>query len=590
MAGSWHRARRLCTSVLAVALWSSARVAVAAQEPVGDAVSLEGAYRDAMAALDEIDLPGALRLLDDALAASTHADDPRRATLLAFKAGVLFAIDGDEAATLAVLREAVAIDPYVDVPIELRTAEVEALLAQARADVSMPPPSVRVTASEPRADAPIEFSVHLRLSVPPDAVAVLYWRPAGAQGYETLPLSRFGNVAEGRLAPERHGDRDVEYFVVVFAADRAPLAQTGEAAAPHRLRFPGAERREVAKASPASRPALPRWFVHVGAGFGFGMASGSVERTYRALTPGTDPYGPSEQACAIERWAAGGGALARDRDAVLARFGALQQADPTLLPLPIDVLADAYRPDACAARHTVRGQFAVAPFHLVPEVGVRVGSMVVLSVFSRLQVVTASDVRGAPDPEGRYGEAFAQEARSGDPRGAARGLVGPAFTFAVGAKARAFLPSLHRRVRPFAGGFAGYGFARFRTPLSQSQDRNGNSVPDASETSISGERGPDGSISPEACVPVWPYNQACRSDAVGAIDRSLAAVVRDQTSASERRVDTVRLGPGFVGALVGVHIDLARHLALWAELDVGVWFPHNPSVLFDLSVGPVLTF
>src|SRR5690606_26097684 len=107
VAGSWHRARRLCTSVLAVALWSSARVAVAAQEPVGDAVSLEGAYRDAMAALDEIDLPGALRLLDDALAASTHADDPRRATLLAFKAGVLFAIDGDEAATLAVLREAV---------------------------------------------------------------------------------------------------------------------------------------------------------------------------------------------------------------------------------------------------------------------------------------------------------------------------------------------------------------------------------------------------------------------------------------------------------------------------------------------------
>lgn len=606
MPGSFHRSCWLGTAVIAAMSWAPARADAAGRSEAGPWLvaaggasatpsdagpSLEAAYREAAAALDEVDLPGALRVLDEALAAAGDPRDPRRATLLAFKAGVLFASDGDEAATLSVLRDAVAIDPYVDVPIELRTAELQALLEQARAGTSMPPPAVRVTASEPRPGAPVDITVHLQLSVPPDASVVLYWRPAGGDVYEALSLARLGNVADGQLAPERHGDRDIEYFVGVYDAGHTPLAQTGEAAAPHRLRFPGAAgRKPTAAPREPSRADLPRWFLHLGAGFGFGMASGSVERTYRPMTPGTDAYGPAEQACAIERWAAGGGELSRDRAAVHARFGALQQADPTLLPLPVDVLADAYRPDACAERHTIRGRFAVAPFHLVPEVGVRLGSRVVLSVFSRLQVVTAANVRGAPDPAGRHADAFVQEARSAEPRGVTRGLVRPAFTFAVGAKVRAFLPSLHRRVRPFAGGFAGYGFARFRTPLSHSHDRNGNSVPDASETSISGVRSPDGSIPPETCVPVWPYNQACRTDAAGAFDRSLAAAVRDQTSASERRVDTVRLGPGFIGALVGVHIDLARHLALWAELDVGVWFPHNTSVLFDLSVGPVVTF
>jgi hypothetical protein len=66
--------------------------------------------------------------------------------------------------------------------------------------------------------------------------------------------------------------------------------------------------------------------------------------------------------------------------------------------------------------------------------------------------------------------------------------------------------------------------------------------------------------------------------------------VSANTKATDTRIDTVRIGPGFVGGLVGVHYQIVEHFALFAELDVGAWFPNTTSALFDLTLGPSITF
>jgi len=553
------------------------------------------AYQEARDHVDALDLEAAIAKLDAVLADAMtqgRAQDPALAPLLALQAAIMVALGVDEAESLAVLRRAVVLDYAVSAPIELRSAEFEALLAKAREGLPPPSPVLRVEPGPRVVGSDLGFDVEVPYPVSPEARLVVYWRRAApsAGAYEAEPLERFGSAAWGHLSAAQHGDLSLEYFVVVFDDEQRELARSGSADAPHRLA--GSIPTPAPSAQPsAPKPtaALPRVLLPVGIGFGFGLARGTAERSYAAMNPGASGYGIAEQACAMERWAAADRPLARDQAQFGERWAEIAASDPSVLPAPLATLTTAYDPNACAARESVSNRVALAPLQITPEIGVRVAPTVVVSVFARLQVVTADEVLSSSDPQGRWSEAFA-EVRAPQPSGTAQGLQEPPFTYAVGAKVRAFVGDPSRRVRWFVGGFAGYGFARYRVPLPLSQDRNGNSVADASETGISGPRDAQGEVIPETCVAVWPYNGACAPGPGGEADRGLASGVRANTSASERRVDTVKIGPGFAGALFGLYFPWVKHFGLFAEIDVGVWFPDSTSLLVDLNVGPVLSF
>ena len=93
---------------------------------------------------------------------------------------------------------------------------------------------------------------------------------------------------------------------------------------------------------------------------------------------------------------------------------------------------------------------------------------------------------------------------------------------------------------------------------------------------------------PATCFPVWPYNGAC-------VDTSqnsdfLRAEATRQNASTANRVDTVAIGAGFVGALFGFNYQIVKNFGVFGEVQVGGWFPQNASVLFDINVGPAITF
>jgi hypothetical protein len=218
---------------------------------------------------------------------------------------------------------------------------------------------------------------------------------------------------------------------------------------------------------------------------------------------------------------------------------------------------------------------ASAPFHIAPEIGVRVGRAVVISGFARLQVVTGSKVF-RDDPELDLGTSYTGTVTSPNPQGV---RTKPGFTAGGGLKIKYFLGQDEQKFRLFVGGMVGGGFARLRVPMGFANDRNGNSVPDdqevASDTGIAGN-----------CLPVWPYGASTCPDMAQAQLASTVAASADKS----QRVDTVRIGGGMVGALFGFNYQVAKNFALFAELSVGVWFPRTSSFLVDLTLGPAITF
>jgi len=137
-------------------------------------------------------------------------------------------------------------------------------------------------------------------------------------------------------------------------------------------------------------------------------------------------------------------------------------------------------------------------------------------------------------------------------------------------------------VRPFVGAFAGYGHTRLRVDMGFANDRNGNSVPDNLEI------GSDVDLTGEGCFPVWPYNGACTDPQTGG-DNLLAQTVAANADAGNR-IDVVRIGPVFFGALVGFNYQIVKNFALFGELQIGGWLPNQSSMLIDISVGPSITF
>jgi hypothetical protein len=238
----------------------------------------------------------------------------------------------------------------------------------------------------------------------------------------------------------------------------------------------------------------------------------------------------------------------------------------------------AYNPEACAERHPVSTGFAPAPFHIEPEVSFRLGKRISLGVFSRLQVVTGASVF-RDDPGKDLQTSFNEDIRSAAPQGVKQAIK---FSWAVGAKFKYFLGKETSKLRPFVGAFAGYGHTRLRVDMGFANDRNGNSVPDDLEV------GSDTDLTGSGCFPVWPYNGSCGQNATEG--DNLLALQASQNSDPANRIDVVRIGPVFFGALVGFNYQIAKHFALFGELQIGGWLPSQSSMLIDLNVGPAITF
>jgi hypothetical protein len=274
--------------------------------------------------------------------------------------------------------------------------------------------------------------------------------------------------------------------------------------------------------------------------------------------------------------------LPADPTAFVEAMQTVRSSVPGAVPQDIDGLSTAYDARTCARHHPVDTGLAWAPFHLEPEVSVRIHKSLYVSAYARLQVVTGSRIF-TDDPKSPLPASFVDDVTNPDPPGTRRR---PPFTWGVGVKLKYFIARKPRKLRPFLGVFAGYGTARLRVPLRFANDRNGNSVPDDREAAVVGPLNPEGLVDPDDCTPVWPYIDGCQDAAASERAKTVVA----NTDAGDQRVDTVRLGPGFAGGLFGLHYQATRHFALKLEAQLGAWFPAISSVLADVTVGPAVTF
>lgn len=577
---------------------------------------MKAAYELAKTQFNELELDAAQATLEAAVARAQGVDmaaDPGLAPLLVLRGGIIYSNTGDRSRTVAAFQEAVRADYNVALPIELRSEELQNLLDEARAGV--PAPSTGPLAHTPPAVAAGEDIVLDALSSVPiseGVTVVVYWRKKGSDAeFEALYLETFGNFGTVTIPASSHGDAGIEYFFYVYNGSQQALANLGDKDKPITLDMSAGggggtgegeggggegEGGGGGRKKPTGSTTWPRVFINIGVGTGFGIARGAAELTYQQFTPGTPgTYGLAEQACAIERWYAGTQDLAGSPIEFSQDLAAI--TNPAVLPsgTAADQLAAAYNAEQCGRHHPVTTGFASAPFHISPEVSVRVldrdigerrSMALLMGVYSRLQVVSGSKVF-TENPTISPDLSFTQEVLSGSPPGFQRK---PPFTWAVGLKVKALIAKKGGKFQGMLGLFGGYGSARLRVNMGFSNDRNGNSVPDAVEAALSGPVDASGQVPVEQCTPVWPYNNGCSTDSSGDIERGLAAAVQASNPANENRIDTVRMGPGFAGVLFGFNYQLHKNFGIFGEVDVGGWFPDIGSLLIDVSAGPSITF
>jgi hypothetical protein len=586
---SKRRPARLAVS-LVVSLASLSIGALAGLAPqqawAGPRDDMKAAYDNALAQANNLEYDAALGIINGAIStaeSSGNANDPVLASLYMLRAALTFSAQGHGAAPkiLADLKRAVSLNYYVVVPIEMRSDDLAAYMQQARSSSGATAPEpITLKTPEPACGAPLHFEV--LLSVPDGGQAALYWRKAGSGSeFVGAEMPTFSNVAEVDIPADQHGDANLEYFVYAFDASGNPAANLGLQDSPMTLEQscktdepeePVVVEEEPKK--PKGPATLPRVWINLGVGTGFGIASGTAEHTYRQFFPrGQQEYGPAEAGCAIARWVAG------TRDVTAVGAPELIQAFDTFgSPGSTAAMMAAFNPNECAEHHPVSTGFASAPFHIAPEISVRIGKRFSLGVYSRLQVVHGAKVF-RDDPTKPLQQSFLEDVYADAPVGVKQKIP---FTFAVGLKFKVFLGKEHWKLRPFVGLAAGGGFARLRVNMGFANDRNGNSVPDNQEigfdTNLAGD-----------CFPVWPYNNAC-SGANMMADNNKAAAVSTSPNSADSRIDTVRIGPGFVSALVGFNYQIVKNFGLFGELGLGGWFPDQGSFLIDLTVGPSITF
>ncbi len=579
------------------------------------------AYITAAEQLNNFDIEGALATLDSAIANALSAGlsgDPSLAKMYAMRAGIVFNVSqGDRALAMESCIDAIQLDYNVRVPIELASEELVAVCEEARAGIQPPSNDVIHTPPLGTPNADIEFVAVANTTMPLGSTLVMYWRPVGSDAeFAGETMVGEDNWGAWTIPAASHGGKDIEYFFYAFDPSNQPLVSRGDKLNPLVLKMDenaavvaagtgeggdeggdsgggeGAEDGTKNKRKPKGKSGLPRVFINLGIGTGLGIARGTAEQTYEQYTPGIPGavYGTREQACAVERWYAGQQPLAGDAFSFqqhlieVEPFGAAPYAAGDEAARA--AFASAYDPGYCSARHPVSTGFALAPFHIAPEIGIRVSRAIVVSVYSRLQLVTGSKVF-TDDTNLERSVSFNSNVRGIAPPGFQQK---PGFTWAIGAKVKYFFGKDDRKFRVFAGGFAGYGQARLRVPMNFANDRNGNSVPDLGEVALSGPLNSQGEVEPATCVAVWPYTQGCAPNPEGKPDRDLALGLRGSTAADDERIDTVVIGPAMFGALFGFNYQLHKNFSLFAELNVGGWMPTTTSVLFDLNVGPAITF
>lgn len=569
---------------------------------------MKAAYDLAKSQFNELELDSAVATLEAAVARAQGANmaaDPALAPLLVLRGGIIYSNSGDRSRTVAAFQEAVRADYYVTLPIELRSEELQGLLEEARA--SVPQPSTGPIAHTPPVALPgqdVSLEALSSVALAEGITMVLYWRKAGSDAaFAALYLETFGNLGTAVIPAAQHGDTSIEYFFYVYNANQQALANLGDKDSPLVLELSGGATPSEGegegdgegedKGKRRSSTQWPRAYINLGVGTGIGIARGTAEQTYQQFNPSSDvQYGLPEQSCAVARWIQG--------DLPPASSQAEFQQHLIRVPAEAKPASDAdmvaaYNPAQCGRRHPVTTGFASAPFHLAPEVAVRIHERdigdrrslsLVLGVYGRLQVVTGSNVV-TENPNLAPEISFLQEVSNPNPPGFQRE---PPFTWAVGAKLKALIAKRGGKLHGMVGLFGGYGNTRLRVNMNFSNDRNGNSVPDRAETAISGPTNDMNQVSEDDCTPVWPYLNGCMLGSEGELDQSDARAVQANSPSDEFRIDTVKLGPAFIGALFGVHYQLHKNFGLFAEVDVGGWFPDIGSMLIDINAGPSITF
>jgi hypothetical protein len=566
-------------------------------------------WLDALDQFGELELEEALTTVDGAIARAEGAgygDDPVLAAVYALRGGIEHSLSGDEAKVMVSFTRAVQLDWNVQLPIELQSDAVVQLLERARGSVQKPGDAIVHTPPQIAPKSDVTIGALANMVMPEGGSIVIYYRKLGSDAEfvpAELKLLNDGSMGEVTIPAAAHGDVGLEYFFYVFTADQQPLANRGNLEDPIKVEVSadaavvatggdgedggGGEDGGKGPKKPRGKSDLPRAFINLGVGTGFGIARGAAELTYLQYRPGTvgGSYTTAEQACALARWKEAGAPLPKSPTEFALALNEIQGVDPNILPDTAENLTNAYDASFCSRRHPVSTGVAPAPFHISPEVGVRVSNRIVLSLFGRLQVVTGSKVF-EPDPKKGLAQSYTEDVLSPNPEGV---QIKHKFTWAIGAKFKYFIGKQDRKLKLFTGFFAGFGASRLRVNMNFSNDRNGNSVADEDESAVHGLLDLNGDIQPESCKPVWPYNRGCLDGNEGA-DIQLAAAVRQGASQDDLRIDTVRIGPGFVGGLFGVHYQIVKYFGIYAEADLGGWFPSTSSLLLDINAGPVITF
>lgn len=545
---------------------------------------LKAAYNKALGQYNNLELDQALGALDQALSGAA-ADDPATAPLRMLKAVIIFSNTGKKDQTTAAFVEAVKADYFVALPADMRSPDLQKLLDKARSTAGVSPPSEALRHSAPSTSAcgqDLGFEA-LTSGVPDGGQVALYWRSEADKGeFRTVTMDAFGSIATAVVTAADHGDKSVQYFIYVFDSSNKPLANKGDQENPMTASVTCVKDEPKPKEPeppPKPKHTLPRVFINLGVGTGFGIARGVADQSYSQYTPGGSfNYGLKEFACALTRWSSGNSDLPSDPiDYQATMGGTVMQYGGA--PYTVDQLAVNYNAGECAAHHAVSTGFASAPFHIAPEIGGRIGKRLVLSGFARIQAVTGSKVF-RDDPDASLATSYGGDVTNLNPPGT---RSKPGATIAGGLKIRYFLGSEERKFRLFVGGFVGGGFSRLRVPMGFANDRNGNSVPDDKEVAFDASSG--------ACVAVWPYKYDCSDPNSAESQAAVQAAAQVATNANKSpRIDTVRIGGGMLGAVFGFNYQVVKNFALFGELQVGVWFPKTTSLLIDLTLGPAITF
>ncbi|MBL9099318.1 MAG: hypothetical protein JNL82_00085 [Myxococcales bacterium] len=544
-----------------------------------DREDLKAAYNKALGQYNNLELDPALAGLDSALSGK-DAGDPATAPLRMLRAVIIFSNTGKADQTAAAFGDAVKADYNVSLPSELRSPDLQKLLDKARKDSGLSAPSEAFQHTPPSAEdqcgKDIVFTA-LASKVPDGGQLAFYWRQKGGGEFKTSTMDTFGNLASVTLTASDHGDKPVEYFFYIFDGNNAEQGNKGDSDAPLTLDIQCKKEeapKPVEKPKEKPKSLLPRVFINIGLGTGLGVARGTADQSYKQYSPFNSgfTYGPAEFACSVARWYAGNTGLP---DATGFSNALNGLTDAQIAGYDRNTLMMNYDQGKCGEHHPVKTGMASAPFHIAPEIGIRVSRALVISGFARLQVVTGSKVY-RDDPELDLATSYNNNVISPNPQGV---RSKPGFTGAGGIKIKYFLGQDDQKFRLFVGGMVGGGFARLRVPMGFANDRNGNSVPDNQEVAQDAD-------ALNSCLPVWPYGGPACGDVSQINLAGQVAMAADDA----QRIDTVRIGGGFVGAVFGFNYQIVKNFALFAEIDLGVWFPKTSSFLIDLTLGPAITF